>query len=32
MSDHIVSSFDQELLELRNMIAEMGGYAEKSVV
>ena len=32
MSDHIVSSFDQELRELRNLIAEMGGYAEKSVV
>jgi phosphate transport system protein len=32
MSDHIVTSFDQELRELRNMIAEMGGYAEKSVV
>jgi phosphate transport system protein len=32
MTDHIVSSFDQELRELRNMIAEMGGYAEKSVV
>ena len=31
MSDHIVTSFDQELRELRNMIAEMGGYAEKSV-
>ena len=32
MSDHIVKSYDQELRELRNMIAEMGGYAEKSVV
>jgi phosphate transport system protein len=32
MSDHTVSSFDQELRELRNMIAEMGGYAEKSVI
>ena len=32
MSDHIVSSFDNELRQLRNMIAEMGGYAEKSVV
>jgi phosphate transport system protein len=32
MPDHIVSSFDQELRDLRNMIAEMGGYAEKSVV
>jgi phosphate transport system protein len=32
MSDHIVSSFDTELRQLRNMIAEMGGYAEKSVV
>ena len=32
MADHIVKSFDQELLELRNMIAEMGGYAEKSVL
>lgn len=31
MSDHIVSSFDQELRELRGMIAEMGGLAEKSV-
>jgi phosphate transport system protein len=32
MPDHIVSSFDNELRDLRNMIAEMGGYAEKSVV
>jgi phosphate transport system protein len=32
MADHIVSSFDNDLRELRNMIAEMGGYAEKSVV
>ena len=32
MSDHIVKSYDQELRDLRNMIAEMGGYAEKSVV
>jgi phosphate transport system protein len=32
MSEHIVSSFDNELRQLRNMIAEMGGYAEKSVV
>jgi phosphate transport system protein len=32
MSEHIVSSFDTELRQLRNMIAEMGGYAEKSVV
>src|SRR5262249_9277278 len=32
MAEHIVKSFDQELLELRNMIAEMGGYAEKSVL
>jgi phosphate transport system protein len=32
MSDHIVTSFDTELRQLRNMIAEMGGYAEKSVI
>ncbi|MFN8832139.1 MAG: phosphate signaling complex protein PhoU [Labrys sp. (in: a-proteobacteria)] len=32
MSDHIVTSFDQELRALRNMIAEMGGYAEKALV
>jgi phosphate transport system protein len=32
MSEHIVSSFDQDLRGLRNLIAEMGGYAEKSVV
>ncbi|MFY8102244.1 MAG: phosphate signaling complex protein PhoU [Allorhizobium sp.] len=32
MSDHIVTSFDQDLRALRNLIAEMGGYAEKSLV
>jgi phosphate transport system protein len=32
MAEHIVSSFDTDLRQLRNMIAEMGGYAEKSVV
>jgi len=32
MSDHIVTSFDQDLRSLRNTIAEMGGYAEKSLV
>jgi phosphate transport system protein len=32
MSEHIVKSFDVELRELRNLVVEMGGYAEKSVV
>ena len=32
MSEHIVKSFDAELRELRNLVVEMGGHAEKSVV
>jgi phosphate transport system protein len=31
MSEHIVKSFDIELRDLRNLVVEMGGYAEKSV-
>ncbi len=32
MSDHIVSSYDTELQDLRRLITEMGGIAEKMVV
>ena len=32
MSDHIVSSYDTELQDLRRLITEMGGTAEKMVV
>lgn len=31
MSDHIVSSFDQDLESLRTMIAQMGGLAEEQL-
>ena len=31
MSSHIVTSYDQELQNLRRSIAEMGGIAEKMV-
>ena len=32
MSEHIVSSYDAELQDLRRLITEMGGIAEKMVV
>ena len=32
MSEHIVSSYDNELQDLRRSISEMGGIAEKMLV
>ena len=32
MSEHIVSSYDNDLQDLRRRISEMGGIAEKMLV